>query len=277
MKKTTYIMLGLVIAGFIAVAALCAVTITWESPYVELNLGGGTEVRKELPRFSQLEFSVRGEIYYYNVQGATLNLKECDSVAAPFVETWGDTSSALTLAMKGDTLYLTVDYNKLKAPKDTTLRGERRVRYAYVSSSGAPLATVVVPRGMMRGARTIWGPLCLDGFDAPFFKAESDEGIILTDCRLDTLRSASATLNNLELIDSQVGYAGIRQPKNNLKVVTEGEVCGITRMEVSGDRRKNGSGLNLYRANVGEVNWVPTDSNARLNVLLGKPAEIRIR
>lgn len=264
-------MLGLVMAGFIVVAALCFMSIAWSSPYEELSLAGG-EVRRELPAFSQLEFKTAGNVAFYDSDEGII-IKESDSIAAPYVVASENLVAALVPRLAGDTLRLTLDFDVLV----DTMPEDQRERRTFVSFSGSSPAKIVVPRGMMRGVRSKCEQLFLEGFDAPSIRAEVYRRLVLTDCRLDTLRCASASLNSLELIDSQVGYAGIRQPKNKLKVVTEGEVCGIARMDVSGDRRNDGSRLNLYRANVGEVNWIPTDSAARINVVLGKPARIGMR
>lgn len=271
MKKTTYIMLGLLMAGLVCAVAFGIATVTFMEPYKELYLNGEKKAVRELPRFSYLVLRTKGYIDYFEPFERVV-VRESDSVTAPVLTAPADIISSYVCETKGDTLNLVFDYDILikDAPKD----GPRRPKGVYIGEEG--VMEITVPRGMMRGVKSKVGPLRIKDFRASFLKTEVNNRVSLTGCQLDTFRCASGSIEWLDVKDCTIGLASIRQPKNILDVETSGDDCMITRMEVSGDRRNN-SQINLTRARVGSFDWVPTDSAARLEVTLSSPASITMR
>lgn len=264
-------MLGLLMAGLVCAVAFGIATVTFMEPYKELYLNGEKKAVRELPRFSYLVLRTKGYIDYFEPFERAV-VRESDSVTAPVLTAPADIISSYVCETKGDTLNLVLDYDILM--KDAPKEGPRRPKGVYIGEEG--VMEVTVPRGMMRGVKSKVGPLCIDGFRASFLKTEINRRVTLTDCQLDTFRCTSGSIERLEVYDSSIDFASIRQPRNHLKVETFGDNCFITRMEVSGDKRNN-SQIYLPEARVGSLDWVPTDSAARLEVTLSSPASITMR
>lgn len=269
MKKTTYIFIGLFIAGLILTVGMICLGRSFLKPYEEIPVGNDEYCTLPLQnRFSTIIIDrniernvlLTGEL-------STLVIKECDSVTEPSLKTCKSLENVFMCDIANDTLCLTVDFSRL-VDSDSV---KKCVRLDFDDRN---LATIIVPEGMLRNVDDKRSEIVIEDFKTTCLNTKSSGDIILKSCMIDTLRCSGRRLNELRLKETQVGCAYIRQPSGELDVVTDKE-SRIGRMEVSGKRNEFGGTLNIVRANVGDVLWIPKDSAARIDVRLGKSTELR--
>lgn len=268
MKKTTYIFIGLFIAGLVLTVGAIFVVRSFMHPYEEIPVGEDEYCTLPLKgRFSTVVIDRNIERNVL-LTGALSNLivRECDSVTKPCIKTSKSLRNVFECDLSNDTLRLTVDFSRLADPGSA----KKNVRFALDDKD---LATLLVPGGMLRTIDNGRSEIVIEDFRTPCLMAESRGNMLLKSCMIDTLRCSGSRMSVLRLEDTRIDFACLRQPSGRLDIVT-GDGSKIGRLEVSGKRDDLGSELNLTRADVGSVLWTPQDSTARLNVLFSKPMEL---
>lgn len=267
MKKTTYIFIGLFIAGLVVTIGGVCLVRSFLQPYEEVPVGEDEYCTLPLQdRFSTIIINHNTERNVL-LTGELNNLviRECDSVTEPSLKTCKSLRNVFVCDLANDTMRLTVDFSRL-ADSDSA---KKFVRFAL---DGRNLATIIVPEGMLRNIKDKKSEIEIEDFKTSCLKVDS-KGLILKSCVIDTLRCGSSRMNELWLKDTHIQYAYIRQSSGRLDVeAADGSRIG--RMEVSGKRDGSACTLNIEQANVGTVLWTPQDSTARLNVRLSKPMEL---
>lgn len=269
MKKTTYIFIGLFIAGLILTVVEICLVRAFRKPYEEIPVGNDEYCTLPLQeRFSTIiidrnierNILLTGEL-------STLVIKECDSVTEPSLKTYQKLGDIFVCDLANDTLRLTVDFSRL-VDSDSV---KKCVRLDFDDRN---LATIIVPEGMLRNVNDNRSEIVIEDFKTSCLNTKSNGDITLKSCEIDTLRCSGRKMNELRLKDTQVGSAYITQPSGALDVVTD-KVSRIGQIEISGKGDTYRSMLDIERANVGEVLWIPKDSAARIDVRLSRSTELR--
>ena len=229
MKKTTYIFIGLFIAGLVVTIGGVCLVRSFLQPYEEVPVGEDEYCTLPLQdRFSTIIINHNTERNVL-LTGELNNLviRECDSVTEPSLKTCKSLRNVFVCDLANDTLRLTVDFSRL-ADSDSA---KKFVRFAL---DGRNLATIIVPEGMLRNIKDKKSEIEIEDFKTSCLKVDS-KGLILKSCVIDTLRCGSSRMNELRLKDTHIQYAYIRQSSGRLDV-DSADGSRIGRMEVSGKR-----------------------------------------
>lgn len=260
MKRTTYIIIALLVATLLLVGAGCLTVVHYAAPYTDNQIGMLDDDHTDipLPKFAHLTFT--NNDWQPKIKGITI--VESDSVDTPIVQTGKNWEKYFECNLVGDTLAITGNYPK-------NLRIDRQ------QSKDKWLATIIVPRGMIRGVTNNWRTLRLIDIQTPQLNVESNRKVILIGCNIDRLSSLSDSLEELKLENTHIEIADIRQVNNELDIMCTDSTSVINRMQISDSRRSGDSHLNLLKANIGSMTWQPVDTTAEINIVINKPAEIK--
>lgn len=259
MKRTTYIIIALLAATLLLVVAVSLTVVHYAVSYTDDQIvlfdDEATEI--PIPKFAHLTFTHND--WQSKVKGLTI--VESDSVDTPIVRTGKNWEKYFECNLVGDTLAITGNYPK-------------NLRIDQPQSKGKWLATIIVPRGMIRGVTNGWRILRLVDFQSPQLNVESKMRVILNGCNIDRFSSVSGSLEELKLENTHIEIADIRQPKDELDIMCADSTSVINRMQITGSYRGD-SHLNLLNANIGSMTWQPVDTTTEINIIINKPAEIK--
>ncbi len=265
MKRTTYIMIGALVAGFLCVTAFCAYILSHRVELRQIDLGG-EPAQIELPAFANLEVDTRikGRVTYMgDLKGVAV--EERDSLAAPYLLTIDAHKECIKPVMNGDTLNLIVNFNAIA----DTINSANVINF---SDEGSWLVKVVVPKGSLRSIKNYWHSLSLKDFDAKALSIKTDNRLNLTSCRIDSLYCRSR-IERLKFDKSSVGYMLMTSAPYDGKIDCCDGSGEIGRLEI---KAHNSCDMDLSKANVRSLVWIPEKESAQLHIRNNGPYEINL-
>lgn len=252
MKKTTYILLFLIIAG-LAFAVALPVAI-WQTFSTDAgSKPASPEVAIELAAFNNIRINNIGKTIT-----ADVTIASSDSVSTPALSLFEEHRTLVTASISADTLFLTVN-----TPADDSEKG-------YDSYTVVPL-TISMPA-------TPLNTICANG---------TDTNICLNGVTCDTL-NYSCTAGRFTFLESSVGNmtAGRAEPRSNGYISMENKnsrikslvlFCGqssASYIEATIDSLTirphfDGNSVNLRQARIGNVEINPASTCGCVEVLYG--------
>lgn len=270
MKKTTYILLGLVAAGFAAVIAVCIFNLSCREPYVNLEIGPGDGQRAAitLPSCANLvlEKEESQRVHYSSDLKQMFAIHECDSLTSPVLSVPEKCRDIFTSRLSGDSLNISVN---LDALADTA----REITFISFTGEDRCLARIMVPRGMLRNVcRPGNGGLLLENLLSGCLDVRAKH-LTLDSCRIDTLLYNG---DDMHMTHTEIGFMRMRQKRHRIKI---NSTCDsrIINLDIYGNSSTKGGNVNLTGADVDHIYWTPEDSDAYVDIHLSHPAEIMKR
>ncbi|MCM1094556.1 MAG: hypothetical protein NC421_11440 [Lachnospiraceae bacterium] len=263
MKYSTYMMMAAFAAGLVIVITIAVTALASGEAWKDTSLLiKGKQVTVTLPSFSHADITVYKTGGKYALSGFRgIEMVESDSISAP-VMTMREGLKAITQAkVTGDTLVLNVDPAMLG---DTTSRILMNLEVENIH----PI-TITVPRGMLKSVDNRSEALYMTGFAAPRLDASMGSGrMVMNRCDIDSLVSDSRHINELKLTESTVKVVEMTDAPKNLSVNCTDMTSSVGKLKV---KARNKCTLGLKKANVGELEWIPADSSAELDLHVVRP------
>ena len=267
MKKTTYIMIGAIVGGFIAVLSLSRWYMhntetmpydTAEADYAIPSIGG--EVTKTpLPPFDAMVIGDNGDkVKIANYKG--MAVCESDTATRPWLMTRAQWQPLLLSSVADGTLDLRVNREAI-----ADLYGLR------VSTEDYMLATVIVPRGMVNRVSVTGHTLYLDSVRAKTFAVSAPDRLVLNVCTIGSLRNSAGTMDELKLDASTVDMANLRGVSGKFTVTCTTPESVIDTLAIDGVSKGNKARLRLKRANIGTLVWNPDDNVTDIDLETSNP------
>lgn len=278
MKKSTYILIAVVIAGAVALFAFFAILGAMSKPVCKLDFSwkpGEKRVVRTLPAFQKLyikceeedENSYYGNRYIGEVR-CEINVKE--GIKAPQLVMPTGYVPYLKYAKNADgELELWLDFSSIES--------DSRSGRIYVEHA-SPFA-INVPEGMLTAVRADYNSyagieaVSINGLTASKFNYEGDVSLELDKCFIDTLAAKSLRDNRYsgyyyELTGSRVVNMEFDPLKNDISLRTDSlSEIGALHCNVY---MNSSVTVNLNSVNLGEFSWTPGDAFSRLAVSADK-------
>lgn len=264
MKYSTYMMMAAFAAGLVIVITIAITALASGEAWKDSSLLiKGNQVTVTLPGFSHADINVAtrgGKYMFSNFRG--VEIVESDSISTP-VMTMREGLKAMTQAkVTGDSLKLNVDPAIVS---DTTLSHN----FTILEVENIHPITIKVPRGMLKSVNNHSEALYMTDFSAPCITASIGNGrMVMNRCNIDSLVSDSRHINELKLTESTVKVVEMTQAPKNISVKCTDMSSRVGKLKV---KAKSKCTLGLKKANVGELEWIPADSAAELDLHVTRP------
>lgn len=271
MKKTTYIMIGATVAGFIAVLSLSQWYLKhgpgvefdrwdYEIPSnIQLTTIGGDVTKTPLGTFGAIRFTeTPADVKIANYKG--LAVCESDTATRPWLMTRAQWQPLIEKTVSDDTL--TVSINR---PAIADLYGTR------VQTEDFILATVIVPRSKVGSVSAKSHTLYLDSVRATQLSTFAPDRLVLNVCTIDSLHNYADGLNELKLDASAVATARLYRVGKRFTVTCTTPESAIGTLRIDGVSKGKDATLSLKKANIGTLIWNPDDNITDVTLQTGTP------
>lgn len=284
-------MLGAFICGLVLVSAFSLLILSGERSKDDFEAGvpfGGSPVEIPLPKsFSAIKLvhesadvvnaDESGNILIRLSNFEGIEVEMSDSVTAPVLHTDSDWRRVLNITMNGDTLDIRTDFSavgdSIRNAMDVGIR-----HFCNINSLQNWPIKVVIPRGMaVDDVKSVYRSVMLKDFNGESVNVATIRRINVANSRIDSLRTIDCGVNYITVENSVINYLYLRcadDLRTGINCVDSNSE--IQRMDISGISDDNGR-VNLSKANVGSVRWIPADSTATINLILGKPMEMKLK
>ena len=264
MKYSTYMMMAAFAAGLVIVITIAVTALASGEAWKDTSLLiKGKQVTVTLPSFSHADITVYKIGGKYALSGFRgIEIVESDSISAP-VMTMREGLKAITQAkVTGDTLALNVD----PAMLGDTVTGSNMI---MLEVENIHPITITVPRGMLKSVDNHSEALYMTGFAAPRLDASMGSSrMVMNRCDIDSLVSDSRHINELKLTESTINVVEMTDSPENMSVKCTDITSRVGKLKV---KARNKCTLGLKKANVGELEWIPADSAAELDLQVVRP------
>lgn len=266
MKRTTYILIGMLIAGFVVISGaifyMSSLGTTWEDSFMEI---GGEQKTVQLPECRVVQFSVnidngkseRSIVF----QDVPLMVQPADGVAGNFTYA-ADMASHLLMQTSGDTLNIVFDFSGDKQNEEF-----KGVQWLKVRTAEMKLnipETVQEVSAVVSGMETTF-----KGFRRDTLSFNINGTTTVEDCRIASLNAHAGDLNFFsgEVRDLYLDLDGI----HNWNVATEFFRIDTEHLSGSYDHYNT-----LQKGECRQVLWTPKQKDATLNLKLVEATKIEI-
>lgn len=269
MKKTTYIMLGAFLAGLIGVMVVVASFKRSCIVEVEEYTLGGDTVSIPLEPVHKVTFvdnrTSRNSIQNYR----GISVLESDTARGASLlvtEGWlpgikySNDSGALTIEIDLDALLK--KYNV-----EMCVPGEK-CNLKILKSENIVIATIVVPRGILKEVAARRKTIYLDSIHADEILSKVDDRLVINNSHINTLNSRAKIMSELKLDNSTIDKAIMKAVGNNFKVTCTSNTSMIKDMYIEGGYSKSVS-LNLEKAHIENFKWNPDDTVTKVKITVG--------
>lgn len=266
MKKTTYIMLGLMVAGVVCAMGVMAVFMhSYKVDVARYKMGGETvSIKFDNPVHKVVYVdndTTDGGVVIRGIKG--LKVRESDTATEVTVDVASDWTGFLDCRVDSGALSVSINYEAMHRYYDVDVT-KRRV---FLNSEDFVIACVNVPKGMLREVDARWGTVYVDSLKTDVLVTKVDDRLVLNHSHIARLESRSKTIRELKLEDSTVGKADIRSVAKKFTVVCKDDSSMIDSMYIDGAYRKPKKvNLNFRKANIGHFKYNPADKNTVANV-----------
>lgn len=266
MKKTTYIMLGLMVAGVMCAMGVTAAFMRSHKIDVARYVMGGETVSLELDSPVHKVIYVNndttdGSVKVRGIKG--LKVKESSTATAATVDVASDWARYLDCRVDSGVLTVSIDYGAMRRQYDTDIAKRR----AYLTSEDFVIACVNVPKGTLRevGARS--GTVYVDSLNTDVLLSKVDDRLVLNYSHIARLESRSKTINELKLEDSTIDKADLRSVAGRFTVTCTNDSSVIDSLYIDGVYRKNKNlRLKFKKANIRDFKFNPADKKTVVNI-----------
>lgn len=267
MKRTTYIVIGEVVAGLLAVIVVSAVFIGSFKRYDKNDaVIDGQAVRIGLSRFACMNVREVSTSYRYSLSNLSgIEIEEREDCETPYLVTVSDLQNFLDLTIDNDTLSLGV---RLDSYCDSVAPG---APFVEIQSAYTWPVRVIVPPGSLREVRSNWNSVLISGFKSKSLRAKIFHRLDLKSCSIDSLM-CDGGISTLALDDSEVENVEFLADSHCHSINCCDGSGTIGRLDVFGG--KDNGYVDLTRANIRNVYYNPVDSGIETNIKLNSPVEI---
>lgn len=266
MKKTTYIMLGAMVAGLIGT---CVVALAYRHYYLNINKMnrlGGEEVKVGLQDVNKVIFTekladadVKVSIKYFKGIG----VEESDTAKSSTLVTSADWLPLLKSRVDSGTLTLTVDYNAIVERYHT----DKKREFVRCVTDNIVVARVIIPRGTLQEVSAKSKTIYLDSVKAKEIISNVNDRLVLNDCDIQLLNGRAKRMDELKLENSKVGEARLNVVDEHFRVtcVTDSSIIGL--LYIDGIyRNEKKAYFRFEKANIREFKYNPEDKETVLDI-----------
>lgn len=265
MKKTTYMMLGAMVAGLIGT---CAVALAYRHHCITINRVqtlGGEEVKVGLPDVNKVVFTEKladsdVRIDLRNFKG--ISVEESDTAKSSTLVTSADWLPLLKCQVDSGTLDLAVDYSAIIEGYNT---GDGNI--IRCKADNFVIAKVIVPSGTLKEVEAMDKTIYLDSVKAKEIISKVNYRLVLNNCDIQLLKGQAKRMNELKLDNSKVGEVRLNIVNENFRVkcVSDSSVIGFLYIDSLYNNAKNGY-FKFEKANINEFKYNPEDDETVLNI-----------
>lgn len=265
MKKTTYMMLGAMVAGLIGT---CAVALAYRHHCITINRVqtlGGEEVKVGLPDVNKVILTeewpdVGVGVSLNNFKG--ISVEESDTAKSSTLVTSADWLPLLNCQVDSGTLDLAVDYNAIVE----RYLIDKRSEYVRCKSDNFVIAKVIVPSGTLKEVEAMDKTIYLDSVKAKEIISKVNYRLVLNNCDIQLLKGQAKRMDELKLDNSKVGEARLNVVDERFTVKCSQDSSVIGLLYINGiycDEKK--AYFNFEKANIKEFKYNP-DKETVLNI-----------
>lgn len=263
MKKTTYMMLGAIVAGLIAIPG--AIGLVMRSHVVDVrdySLGGETRCVKLPGIVHKVTYDDSKAWRIDNFKG--IAVAESDTARTATLVTTEGWMPYLKCETDSGMLTVKVDYDAVirEYCDENGAKWMTRLR-----SEDFVAARVIMPRGWLREVYAGNKTLYLDSVKAKEILSKVDDRLVLTNSHLGVLNSRAKKINELKLENSTIDDAVFRAVNNRFVVKCTSEASVIDRLYIDSVYRNNDHlNLKFRDANIRDFKFNPADKKTVINV-----------
>ena len=189
-------------------------------------------------------------------------VEESDTARQVWLRTTRGWLNAMDLQIRSDFLIVNISFDKFAPLLDS---------HHTVRTAPFVVATLVVPKGMLRSASVGGRTLYVNMFKAKEFDATSNDRIVLNHSNIDRLNSLGNSLSELKLDFSTVQTADIYRVRNRFTLECTSKASSVRTLYIEGVRVGRFATVNLEKANIGQLRWNPADTGITVRVLSTVP------
>lgn len=264
MKKTTYMMLGAMVAGLIGT---CAVALAYRHHCITINRVqtlGGEEVKVGLPDVNKVIFTEKladsdVRIDLRNFKG--ISVEESDTAKSSTLVTSADWLPLLKCQVDSGILDLAVDYSAIIEGYNT---GDGNI--IRCKADNFVIAKVIVPSGTLKEVYARTKTIYLDSVKAKEIISKVSKRLVLNNCDIQLLNGQAYRMDELKLDNSKVGEARLNVVDERFTVKCSQDSSVIGLLYINGiycDEKK--AYFNFEKANIKEFKYNP-DKETVLNI-----------
>lgn len=266
MKRTTYILIGMLIAGLVAIIGVIfyipTLGSTWEDNSVEIN---GEQKTVQLPECRVVQFVIhtdekdRGKTVAF--ENTSLLMQSTDAATGSFAYADG-LDSYLSMKTSGDTLNIVFDLSANKLDDKF-----KDMRWINVRTAGMCLNIPESVQHVSVAAYVL--KTTFKGFDRDTFSFNVQGAVSVEDCRINSLSACAESLNfnSGEVHDLYLNLDDIRRWD------VETDSFHIDTEHLTGSREHRNT---LQKGECRQVLWTPQSEKASLTLNLPEAAKIEI-
>lgn len=255
MKKTTYMMLGAMVAGLIGVVAITGTYMRNNMVEVTKHTLGGEKVNIQLEDAHKViydDYEHGCVLKIENYKG--LAVLESDTARVTTLRASAGCMPYLDCRSDSGELTVKVDYEALVKEYVDSGMPRRSVRLVL---DDFVIATVIMPRGTLREVAARDKTVYLDSVVADEIKSKVDDRLVLNNSHIKLLNSRAKRIRELKLDNSTVGEADLRAVDSNFRV-TCSETSVIDKMYIdSVYRNPRRAFFKFEKANIRDFKFNP--------------------
>lgn len=256
-------MLLAMVAGLIGVMIITGTYMRENQVKITEYTPGGEEVSvplKPLQRFIFKDNTRGRQVRVYNYKG--ISVQESDTARMVTLHTTTDWLPYIKWTCDSANLIVNVNFNVVRGKY---LNDKQRLSLR-LRSKNASIATVIMPRGMLREVVATNKTVYLDSINADEIISLVEDRLVLNNSHINTLNSRARKINELKLDNSTVGNAQLKNVDKNFRVTCTSDASVIDKMyidNVSDNPHK--AYFKFEKANIRDFKF-NTDKKVLLNV-----------
>ena len=263
MKKTTYMMLGAIVAGLIAIpGAIGLVMRSHVVDVIDYSLGGETRCVKLPGIVHKVTYDDSDAWRIDNFKG--IAVAESDTARTATLVTTEGWMPYLKCETDSGMLTVKVDYDAITRE----YCGENGVKWmTRLRSEDFVAARVIMPRGWLQEVYAGNKTLYLDSVKAKEILSKVDDRLVLTNSHLGVLNSRAKKINELKLDNSTIGEAIFRAVDETFMVKCTSDSSVIDKLYIdSVYHDKNRLKLKFKDANIRDFKFNPDNKTTVVNM-----------
>lgn len=262
MKKTTYMMLGAIVAGLIAIPG--AMGLFMKSHVVEIRrytLGGEPRC-VTLGEVNKVTYDDGNGWRIDNFKG--IAVAESDTARTATLVTTEGWMPYIKCEVDSGALTVKIDYDAMTRE----YCGENGAKWmTRLKSEDFVPARVIMPRGSLREVYAKNKTLYLDSVNAKEIMSKVDDRLVLNNSHIGALNSRAKKINELKLENSTVGEAMFRAVNSTFLVKCTSDASVIDKLYIDSVYRGNNHlRLKFKDANIRDVKFNPADKETVVNM-----------
>ena len=258
MKKTTYILIALVIAGALAVIGTTIFITSGGTPMKSVTIGPDMTTRP-LASFSAIRINVNPEYAHRHIisfdSNLTCNITGSPSATAPSVTMSPDWEKYLTFTLDNDTLTINFDFHGAER-YDVTDENDKTT---YYTDFDPQAINVIVPSGMLKSLRlNRIVDTSISGIDSESLELNNYR-IALDNCDIDSVKviPSSWTNNDIILKKCRIGTLDLALYPQTIDIYgSDGSRIDLLRWTDTSTENSRIAFLDNHSAEIGKIEWI---------------------